>query len=206
MARTRPIKNDEIWRMYSMFKGVKAPRNRMLFIFELATGFRIGEALSLNVEDVYDKKWRVRDSVTVRAENMKGRMGSKKPRTTWISKRCREELEKYAVYLRRGYCRRDWPLFHGRTQKSRMSRHCAWRIMRDAAELAGIGGTIANHGLRKGYGTAIHGDLCRRQAAGENVDPWLMTATMLGHRDPKNTMLYLDRNQELMRELAESTL
>ena len=61
MKGTRPLDNDEIWRVSACFTGTFQVRNRGLFMIGVSTGGRISELSSLQIRDVYQNGKPVKD-------------------------------------------------------------------------------------------------------------------------------------------------
>lgn len=61
MKGTRPLDNNEIWRVSTAFTGMFEIRNRSLFMLGVSTGGRISELLGLRVSDVWQNNKPVSD-------------------------------------------------------------------------------------------------------------------------------------------------
>lgn len=169
----RPLKPDEVPRLLEY---LHTQRDRTLFLLCLYTGFRITEALSLRVRDVY-KGGQVMDHVTVSKRSMKGKRRS---RAMALHENVASALQ---VLLASGEWSPDTYLFKSqRGENAPIGRVQAYAIISSAARRAGLTGKIGTHTARKTFAELIYaayaGDL-------------LKTSRALGHASPVATASYL---------------
>ncbi len=163
----------------TMLSRITNPRDRLLLIFGVRTGFRISELLSLRVSDVY-RDGAVFDSVYVQRRNMKGKQSG---RTVPLHNEVRELLSIYCKNMRS-----DFYLFKSRELfNAPLSRVQAYRIISAAARRVGLQGRIATHSMRKTFAERINRTL--------NNDIYKLQKAM-GHRSIDSTARYITVNQE----------
>jgi len=167
------------------FHGRYATRNRALFLFGVATGFRISEILSLTVGEVSrDKK--VFKVVEVKHQHMKGKRRSRaielhsEVRTVlscWL-----DELECLV-----GLLTPELPLFCSRTRApvgtwEAVTRTQAWRIWTEAYAANDLEGRLGFHATRKSFAAVMYEWLHDRL---EKVQKFI------GHASVSSTMAHL---------------
>lgn len=177
MKGARGLELEEI----ELLKKFLSLRDRCIFILGLRTGFRISEILSLNIEDVLNDKNEIKDFLTVKKSNMKGKISS---RSLPIHPELREIL---IELLKTSPIDKTQPLFISRNHRrlNRVSYHQALKL---ACEKSGINPErIATHSLRKSYAKnmykALKNDIFKLQHA-------------MGHQDISSTGRYLQADQE----------
>lgn len=201
MAACRPLDTEELKRMIAAtgreFHGL---RDRTLIITGCATGFRISELLSLCRQDVLDAAGRIKPVVTVRRARMKKKLAA---RSVPLPESVRGTLREWLLEQERaGLVLKSDPLFPSRAAmpqgKGRasaagpMSRTAAWKAMRRLAVRAGVQrSNVGTHSMRKSFAGAVHEHWLDRLAAGERVDPVVMTRDALGHKQIQSTVSYL---------------
>lgn len=148
---------------------------RMLFRLLLFTGFRISEALSLDVKDVYGQ-----DRVLVMKRNMKGKI---KSRDLLLHPELGAALKAYVDA--EGLLPHD-PLFKDRLG-NRLKKAAAWKALRSAVRRAGLVGRVSFHSARKSFADQVHShfkfDLVK-------------TSKALGHASVLSTASYLSFKTE----------
>lgn len=148
MSTTYPIKNEEKLRKFKEYYLLKKPvhRNYAMIIMELNTAFRISDLLKLQWNDVYNKKKNCfKDHICI-TEQKTG-----KQRSVAINKSVFEALQ--VLQKEKTYCEENPYLFpNGRQPTTPLSRSQAFRIIKEAAEYAGLDEHISCHSLRKTFG------------------------------------------------------
>lgn len=148
MSTTYPIKNEEELRKFKEYFLTEKPvyRNYAMIILGLNTAFRIGDLLNLKWKDVFNKKTeRFRKHICVIEQK------TNKERIVAINAAVTEVL----IILQKNfrYTQEEQYLFPStRKPEIPLSRSQAFRIIREAAEYAGIEDHISCHSLRKTFG------------------------------------------------------
>lgn len=148
MSMTYPIRNEkELEQFKDYFLHVKPVyRNYALIVIGLNTAFRIGDLLNLQWKDVFnDKRECFREHICI-TEHKTG-----KERRVAINASVAETLR---ILRENAHCTDDVQyLFPSiRNPKLALSRSQAYRIIREAAEYAGLDEHISCHSLRKTFG------------------------------------------------------
>lgn len=196
MIGCRPLTPDEQARL---LKALPTQRDRLLLTLLLFTGFRISEALSLNVVDVAGQ-----DRITVFKRHMKGRTSS---RTLLMHPELKMQLEAYleAEGASGGLPQTETsgaqlteppkshieapktaPLFRTRTG-TRLGPQAAWKVLRSAVKRAGLKGRISFHSGRKTFAQAVHTHF---------KHDLVKTSKALGHKSVLSTAAYLSFQEE----------
>ena len=170
LDRSRLLTAEEVIRMIAF---TEKPRDRMLLRFLHATGARVGEALLLKWSDVdfqpgcavvhiYGEK-----TDEVRQVSLKE---GKHPELLALLRKFREQASSEREFV-------------FKSQKGgALDASQAFRIVRAAAQRAGIEKDVSPHWLRHAHGTA----------AARNHAPVHLIADTLGHQSIETTMMYLD--------------
>lgn len=173
------------------FVGTYASRDRTLFLLMAKTGFRVSEALTVQVKDIY-QLGKIVDSLYVAKRNMKGKAEG---RSVVLAQSVKEALlaliveaevlgkpEAYVFASRKGF---NKPL--GAIQ--------AWRAMKLAFNKAGVTGPTGTHSCRKTFAEKVHNRL------GRDI---FKTAKALGHKNIDNTANYLSfADSEINKAITE---
>ncbi len=147
MGTTQPIKDKKSLKQFEgYFRYVKPnPRNYALIIVGLNSALRISDILHLTCEDVYDfqkKEWK---SHIVAHEQKTGKINR-----IFINSEMKKALINYQKHILSDPT--QW-LFHGQLHIDKpLSRYQAHRIIRQAANYAGLSSEISCHSLRKTFG------------------------------------------------------
>ncbi|MGM0438761.1 MAG: site-specific integrase [Bacillota bacterium] len=136
MNKVEPIRDkNKIKEIKSILKK-KSYRNYMLFVLGINTGLRIGDLLSLKVEDVRNKS-----HIIIKEQK------TSKNKQFLINENLRRELNEYIE----GMAEHEY-LFQSRVGKNKaLSRFQAYRILSAAGREAGLE-RIACHSTRKTFG------------------------------------------------------
>lgn len=136
MNKVEPIRDkNKIKEIKSILKK-KSYRNYMIFVLGINTGLRIGDLLSLKVEDVNNKS-----HIIIKEQK------TSKNKQFLINENLRRELNEYIE----GMAEHEY-LFQSRVGKNKaLSRFQAYRILSAAGKKAGLE-RIACHSTRKTFG------------------------------------------------------
>ena len=159
--------------------GLDNDRSRTIFGVCLYTACRINEACTLNTEDVYDKKMRVRDEIIFRRHNTKGKLAA---RAVPVIEELLLLLVKYKPDSRNGF------LFPGRHGRGHINSESASRILRNATESIGLEG-VSTHSFRR---TAL------TQMSNAGI-PLRIIQEVSGHRNLEELQKYLEVRPEQVR-------
>ncbi|MEF3405145.1 site-specific tyrosine recombinase XerD [Agromyces sp. CCNWLW203] len=146
-----------------------------------ATGARVSEAVSLNVDDLVDQE----------VVRLFGKGG--KQRIVPLGSYARRAVDAYLVRARPLLSARGTAtpaLFLGARGK-RMSRQAAWEAIRDAAETAGLATSVSPHTLRHSFATHL-------LEGGADVR---VVQELLGHSSVATTQIYTLVTADTLREM-----
>ena len=143
MPTTEPIRSKEDLRALARFFQLKGQlRNHALIVLGSCTALRISDLLTLKWSDVYDFK-----SQKFKKHFSLHEGKTKKRKTVAINPKAIDALAAWFQYRKS-----DYIFSNGRKKDAPISRVQAWRIIKHAAELLHIAGTISCHSLRKTFG------------------------------------------------------
>jgi len=158
-------------------------RDKALLEFLYATGARVSEAVSLDVDDVAELDEVIR---------LTGKGG--KQRIVPLGSYARAAIEAYLVQVRPAFAERATrstpALFLGQ-RGARLSRQHAWLIIREAAERAGIDKEISPHTLRHSFATHL-------LEGGADVR---VVQELLGHASVATTQIYTKVTADALRDV-----
>ena len=154
-------------------------RDKTLFAVCLYTACRITECVTLNIQDVFDSKGRVRPELIIRKGSTKGKLAT---RTIPIVEDLKIRLEQYQPTDTRGY------LFPGRHGKGHIKTDSADWILREACKRVDIEG-VSTHSFRR---TAL------TQMSNAGV-PLRIIQEISGHRTLDELYKYLEVKPEQVR-------
>ena len=192
MKGCRPLEEAEVQATLAALDGAYATRDRALFLLGVRSGFRISELLSLRLMDV-TRHGKPLERVTVARKHMKKKVEG---RTIVLHPEAKVALCEWLVELHAlGYMTSDTFVFQSRKgRNAALSRVQAYRILQEAYERAGVGGSTGTHTMRKTFANRVYsrlnGDLIKTQKA-------------LGHRNINSTVSYLSFREE---EIDEAIL
>lgn len=161
-------------------------RDYTLFIFLLKTGFRIREALSLTVSDVYQFN-RMNSHVTVTRRNMKG---SHESRTIVLHPEASSSVLKLITEY--NLSPNDYLFQSRKGLNNPISTRQAWYILKIAFKAAQLSGKVSCHSTRKSFASKVF------EASNRNL---VVTQKALGHRNVSSTISYLDCESEIVDNL-----
>lgn len=160
---------------------IQALRDRALLELLYATGARVTEAVSLNVDDVFDE-----DIVRLRGKGNKERIVP-------LGRFARDALDAYLVRARPVFSVRGTAtpaLFVG-LRGQRVSRQNAWLIIRAAADRAGLAAHVSPHTLRHSFATHL-------LQGGADVR---VVQELLGHSSVATTQIYTMVTADTLRDM-----
>ncbi|MBW6510059.1 MAG: site-specific integrase [Desulfuromonadales bacterium] len=148
-------------------------------------GMRIGEVVSLRINDVINEKGEVLDEIKLAAAQTKGH----KARTVYVPARMQKELKNYIAGLK-STASADF-LF--RTQKSKhFTSNTATQLLQRIYERSGITGATSHSGRR-----SFITDLANK---GVSVR---VLAALAGHSSIATTQRYIDINDDMLKKAVE---
>jgi integrase len=138
MSQTvEPIrKKKDIEKMKKALHG----RDRVMFIFGINSGLRISDIIELKIEDVFESNGKPKDGIAIQEQK------TSKPKYFAFNKAIKDALKDVDTSDRKA------PLFPSRKGSSNIGRGQAWKIIKDAAERAGLKENLGTHTLRKTFG------------------------------------------------------
>jgi len=150
-------------------------RNRAMLELLYATGARVSEVISLNVDDVRRVESSNGEITTIRLFG-KGR----KERMVPMGSFARKAVEDYLVRLRPSLLKGSQKALFLNHRGGRISRQSAWNIVLEAAEKSGLGGRVSPHALRHSFATHL-------LDGGADIR---VVQELLGHASVSTTQIY----------------
>ncbi|MCM1188083.1 MAG: tyrosine-type recombinase/integrase [bacterium] len=149
MGTTQPIRSTELLHEFKEYYLSERPnpRNRVLCILGLNTALRISDILHLKWDDVYDftkKKYRSHISVTEHKTGKINRIA--------INRAITEVLDDYHTFLKTPPAAGDYLFQSRKGTNCPLGRSQAFRIIKEAAQNAGMTQHVSCHSLRKTFG------------------------------------------------------
>jgi integrase len=191
MATTRPLLPDE---ERIIFASLTRIRDQVLFLVQRLAGFRISEALSLRVGDVW-QGGAMKAEIVFNRSRLKGGRGLFKRRVRERTVPMHPHLQAALQNLILKRFGHDEPdprvhLFIGRKSRplgAPITRVQAYRILRAAADAAGSGQGVGTHSLRKSFAHEIY------ERSGHDL---VLTQVVMRHTSVLTTVRYLQLNKE----------
>lgn len=183
MRLPKAIPVDDVEALIAAAGGEELTDVRDSALLELlyATGARVSEAISLNVDDLVDRE----------VVRLFGKGG--KQRIVPLGSYARRAIDAYLVRARPVLSARGTAtpaLFLG-VRGKRMSRQAAWEAIRDAAETAGLATSVSPHTLRHSFATHL-------LEGGADVR---VVQELLGHSSVATTQIYTLVTADTLREM-----
>jgi integrase/recombinase XerD len=183
MRLPKAIPVDDVEALITAAGGEEPAELRDVALLELlyATGARVSEAVSLNVDDLVDEE----------VVRLFGKGG--KQRIVPLGSYARRAIDAYLVRARPTFSARGTAtpaLFLG-VRGRRMSRQAAWEAIRQAAERAGIAASVSPHTLRHSFATHL-------LEGGADVR---VVQELLGHSSVATTQIYTLVTADTLREM-----
>ena len=151
MPGCRALSTAEITAIEYSFEGAFSQRNILLFKVMRRTGFRVSEALSIKIEDVF-QRGQVLRSVKVDRENMKGKHFS---RSVPLHDEVRKAISDYIVEF--GNPEPGAYLFRSRQGGNRpITRVQAYRVFKAAYRKCKLLGKTGCHSTRKTFAETVY--------------------------------------------------
>lgn len=150
-------------------------RDRAMLELLYATGARVSEVISLNVDDVRRVESSSGEITTIRLFG-KGR----KERMVPMGSFARKAVEDYLVRLRPSLLKGSQKALFLNHRGGRISRQSAWNIVLEAAEKSGLGGRGSPHALRHSFATHL-------LDGGADIR---VVQELLGHASVSTTQIY----------------
>ena len=138
-GRAKILTTEEIQLLFNEGFTLNPKRDRTLFAVCLYTACRIQECVTLNIQDVFDSKKRVRPAIMIRKGNTKGKLAT---RSIPVLEDLKIRLNQFKPPSTRGY------LFPGRHGKGHITSDSASWILREACRKVGIEG-VSTHSFRR---------------------------------------------------------
>jgi len=177
----RALTDIEVENICSAFSGKYRLRDRAIFLLGVHTGFRVSEILSLKIQDVLSGS-AIRHSVTVQRAFMKGK---KLGRTMPLHANSRSAIKKWIDSIGGMNSEGGSPLFPCQGTQKRLSPRTFWGNLKYAASEAAISTCgIGTHSMRKTFSSRMW----TSPFIGKDL---AKMAKLLGHRDPANTLRYI---------------
>ena len=188
MNPVEPIRDlAKIQTIKKILRSEKDPRNYLLFVAGINLGLRIGDLLSLKVEDVLNGKGRIKEKIYIKEQKTKRNAELK------INDSARKALEYYfSIHKKRALKPKEY-LFLSRTGR-KLDRIRAYQLINGWCRLVGLDeARYGTHTLRKTWGY---------QARKRGIDLSLIQEK-LGHQSPAVTKRYLGITQDEISEIED---
>lgn len=151
MSTTQPIKDREKLERLKSYYIVEKPnlRNHLLIIMGLNTALRISDILRLRWGDLYEEKT---GYIREHLELTEHKTGKKK--LLAINSSVRETLLQYYSFIvnKKSHTPGSYIFFSQKGENLPLCRFQAYRIVKEAAEAAGLPEHVSCHSLRKTFG------------------------------------------------------
>lgn len=194
MKGCRDLSDNEFELLMDYFAENDQLRDRTLFSVQHWAGYRIKEALSLKVKDVFHMKQsgaiKPVEQIHVSAQYMKG---SSECRKIYVHRRlCKDLMDHLEVLQDYDFFCPDMYLFQSRKGKNKpISYVQAWRVLNKAFKELGITGNVATHSLRKDFANRMY----------EKTDYDIVaTMKLMGHKSTKTTLSYISVDEEKLKQ------
>lgn len=173
-----PIKKSDQINAIKIILQKQSYRDLLLFSLGINTGISISDLLTLKVEDVWTDT-EVKEFLIIHDEK------SGKTQEFYLNNQVKRVLENYFAYS--NLVQSDY-LFKSKKNNLPITRQQAYRIINQAAKVAGIEGKIGTHTLRKTFGYHAY-----RKGIAVSI---LMS--ILHHQSPTETLNYIgiDKNEK----------
>lgn len=177
MNLVQPIRDIELTKKIAEYLKEKRERDYILFVLGIGTGLRISDLLKLKVRDVEGRRIAVREKKTGKYSLIR--------MPPWVKKAVRE----YVQGMPRGAY-----LFPSRIGKNQpLTRHGAYKILRDVEEEFNLEDSLSCHVMRKTFGYHHYQQY-------KNV---LLLQRQFNHSDPKITLRYIGIEQDTADEAMQ---
>lgn len=187
MAQAKTLTKQELKRVLD-YNGAcerHSERNRAMILLTFYCGMRIGEVVSLRIDDVMNEQGEVLDEIRLAATQTKGH----KARTVHVPVRMRKELKSYITGLK--FATQHEFLF--KTQKSKhFTSGTAIQLLQRIYGRAGLVGATSHSGRR----TFI------TELANKGVSVRVL-AELAGHSSIATTQRYIDINDDMLKKAVE---
>jgi len=163
----------------------KNPRDYLIFVFGINSGLRIGDILSLKLEDVKDNQGNLKDYLTIKEQK------TGKTRKVFFNKQIKEALN---YYLKKtGIFNLDQYLFTNEKSKKNkpITRIRAYQLINKWCKDVGLDCKVGGHTLRKTFGYHM-------RMQGVSIE---RISNLLNHRNIKVTFRYIGINDDENKEV-----
>lgn len=159
-------------------------RNYCIFVLGINSALRVSDLLSLKIGDVVDGFGKVKSSIVLREKK------TGKSKQFKLSPNARKAIAELVMSKEMDTSNPEFPLFQSRKKKNgkpqAITRIQLHKILKDAAEEAGIEDNISTHSLRKSW--AYHA-----YKAGVDL---LLIQKALNHASQRETLRYIGITQD----------
>jgi len=163
----------------------KNPRDYLIFVFGINSGLRIGDILSLKLEDVKDGQGNLKDYLDIKEQK------TGKTRKVFFNKQIKEALN---YYLKKtGIFNLDQYLFTNEKSKKNkpITRIRAYQLINKWCKDVGLDCKVGGHTLRKTFGYHM-------RMQGVSIE---RISNLLNHRNIKVTFRYIGINDDENKEV-----
>ncbi len=163
----------------------KNPRDYLIFVFGINSGLRIGDILSLKLEDVKDSQGNLKDYLDIKEQK------TGKTRKVFFNKQIKEALTYYIK--KTGIFNLDQYLFTNEKSKKNkpITRIRAYQLINKWCKDVGLDCKVGGHTLRKTFGYHM-------RMQGVSIE---RISNLLNHRNIKVTFRYIGINDDENKEV-----
>ena len=163
----------------------KNPRDYLIFVFGINSGLRIGDILSLKLEDVKDSQGNLKDYLDIKEQK------TGKTRKVFFNKQIKEALNHYLK--KTGIFNLDRYLFINEKSKKNkpITRIRAYQLINKWCKDVGLDCKVGGHTLRKTFGYHM-------RMQGVSIE---RISNLLNHRNIKVTFRYIGINDDENKEV-----
>lgn len=187
MPQAKTLKQEELDHVLECVKWNKYPaRDRMMILISFWSGMRVGEIASLKIGDVKGSDGNIKTEVRLTPEQTKG----SRHRKVLLGEKLREEFALYIKGLNNPNL--ESPLIPSQKSNQFFNPNALVQKFKNIYDRAGVYGA-SSHSGRRTFITIL---------ANKGTSVRVLQA-LAGHRHIGTTQMYIDVNEELMREAIE---
>lgn len=187
MPQAKTLKDSELKKLLQFISsGRNANRNRCMILISFWSGMRVGEIASLKIDDVKDSDGSIKNEVWLKPNQTKGKTGRK----VIFCAKLQKEISLYLHSLDRADA--HLPLIYSQKARDGFKPNNLGQEFKRLYRSANIDGATSHSGRR----TFI------TNLANKGVGVRLLQA-LAGHKSISTTQVYIDVNDDMLREAAE---
>ena len=187
MPQAKTLKDNQIKQVLKIVSiGRNSARNRAMILISYLAGMRVGEIAALKIGDVLDANNEVKSEIWLKADQTKGNKGRK----VIFGERLRKEIRIYLDSLKKLDAHQ--PLIYSQRNRNGFNANNLGQEFKRIYEKANISGATSHSGRR----TFI------TNLANKGIGVRLLQV-LAGHKSIATTQIYIDVNDEMLKEAVE---